>query len=203
MEPAQQAPSRTGKHAPDSRIGRRRFCGVAQVAWRSVCLGSRDRCGGHGGEWQPGAGTNSRASTRSGHARYRNARNGRPANAGRDSQTLLETPGDYVQFTYRTRCHGYSRGVDARRQRLCHQTFSSRCLPKAPWSECAKISFGRSSLCARCALPQPRPVPAPAASSIRPQSRIDVVAIGSSTGGPNALGRIHSAPSRRIFPCPS
>ncbi|HLX84020.1 MAG TPA: chemotaxis response regulator protein-glutamate methylesterase [Terriglobales bacterium] len=36
--------------------------------------------------------------------------------------------------------------------------------------------------------PQPRPAPAPAASSIRPPSRIDIVAIGTSTGGPNALG---------------
>ena len=63
-----RAPSEEG-HAPDSSIGRRRFCGFAQVARRSVCLGSRNCSGGDGGEWQSGAGTNSRASTRSGDAR--------------------------------------------------------------------------------------------------------------------------------------
>lgn len=34
---------------------------------------------------------------------------------------------------------------------------------------------------------QPPPVPAPAVASTRPQARTDLVAIGSSTGGPNAL----------------
>jgi two-component system chemotaxis response regulator CheB len=42
------------------------------------------------------------------------------------------------------------------------------------------------SLCAPRA-PQPRLAPMPAAFSTRPQARIDVVAIGTSTGGPNAL----------------
>lgn len=35
--------------------------------------------------------------------------------------------------------------------------------------------------------PQPRPVPKPIVAASRPQARIDIVAIGSSTGGPNAL----------------
>ena len=42
------------------------------------------------------------------------------------------------------------------------------------------------SLCAE-RVPRPRPVPAPIVVSARPQARIDVVAIGTSTGGPNAL----------------
>jgi two-component system chemotaxis response regulator CheB len=42
------------------------------------------------------------------------------------------------------------------------------------------------SLCA-ARVPQPQPAPLPPLLSARPQARIDVVAIGSSTGGPNAL----------------
>jgi two-component system, chemotaxis family, protein-glutamate methylesterase/glutaminase len=42
------------------------------------------------------------------------------------------------------------------------------------------------SLCAP-RVPQLRPAPMPAAFSARPQARVDVVAIGTSTGGPNAL----------------
>jgi len=42
------------------------------------------------------------------------------------------------------------------------------------------------SLCAE-RVPQPWPVPTPTLVSARPQARIDVVAIGTSTGGPNAL----------------
>ena len=42
------------------------------------------------------------------------------------------------------------------------------------------------SLCAE-RVPRPQPVPAPILVSARPQARIDVVAIGTSTGGPNAL----------------
>ena len=42
------------------------------------------------------------------------------------------------------------------------------------------------SLCAE-RMPQPPPVPTPTFVSGRPQARIDVVAIGTSTGGPNAL----------------
>jgi two-component system chemotaxis response regulator CheB len=36
-------------------------------------------------------------------------------------------------------------------------------------------------------VPQPRPITAPLRTSVRPPTRIDVVAIGTSTGGPNAL----------------
>jgi len=44
------------------------------------------------------------------------------------------------------------------------------------------------SLCVvRVPEPQRRPWPMPALVSARPQSRVDVVAIGTSTGGPNAL----------------
>jgi two-component system chemotaxis response regulator CheB len=42
------------------------------------------------------------------------------------------------------------------------------------------------SLCA-VRVPRPRPWPTPTLVSARPQARIDVVAIGTSTGGPNAL----------------
>src|SRR5208337_2328155 len=42
------------------------------------------------------------------------------------------------------------------------------------------------SLCA-VRVPRPEPVPMPTLVSARPQARIDVVAIGTSTGGPNAL----------------
>jgi two-component system, chemotaxis family, protein-glutamate methylesterase/glutaminase len=42
------------------------------------------------------------------------------------------------------------------------------------------------SLCA-VRVPPPRPAPMPTLVSARPQARIDVVAIGTSTGGPNAL----------------
>jgi two-component system chemotaxis response regulator CheB len=45
------------------------------------------------------------------------------------------------------------------------------------------------SLCA-VRVPQPRLVPAPARVSGRPPARIDLVAIGTSTGGPNALGAL-------------
>jgi two-component system chemotaxis response regulator CheB len=38
--------------------------------------------------------------------------------------------------------------------------------------------------------PQPRPVPAPAVAIARPQARTDLVAIGTSTGGPNALAEL-------------
>lgn len=48
-----------------------------------------------------------------------------------------------------------------------------------------KIKF----LCAERA-PRTQPVPAPASLSFRPQSRIDVVAIGTSTGGPSALSEL-------------
>ncbi len=39
-------------------------------------------------------------------------------------------------------------------------------------------------------VPRPEPVPMPALVSARPQARIDVVAIGTSTGGPNALSAL-------------
>jgi len=45
------------------------------------------------------------------------------------------------------------------------------------------------SLCAE-RVPQPWPVPTPTLVSARPQARIDVVAIGTSTGGPNALAAL-------------
>ncbi len=47
------------------------------------------------------------------------------------------------------------------------------------------------SLCAeRAPRPQPQPGPASTSLSVRPESRIDVVAIGTSTGGPGALSEL-------------